>query len=86
MSAKDRLRYPGLFASTADVVKEQQLTRLAAGEEVDGATFIADQRELRYRAVARSAFLWVFIGVPLVTFGAVIALAVFASMLGLALR
>ncbi len=56
---------PGLFTSAQDVAGIQRTTARWAASEGDPAQANADQREIRYRMLVKSAVLWAVIGLPL---------------------
>jgi hypothetical protein len=67
MSRSDRRTYPGLFAGEQDLAAAQRAAAQYADAQPLPQRALDDERELRYRALARSAFWWIFLGVPAVS-------------------
>lgn len=64
-ASRGLLRYPGLFASPDVALAAQKYANDYAKSHDDPARVAVDERELRYRALLRSAVIWVAVGFPL---------------------
>jgi hypothetical protein len=89
VSSKHSLSQPGLFADLDEIRQTQRAVLRYATEAVPNGgndmivrnRIIEDERELRYRALAKSAVLWAVVGIPLLMAVVTALLFVFAGII-----